>query len=210
MLLQSSNIFLARLNTTSTFYALNKSYHPEINEFQDELEWYVDYSMKECLNKSSISSQFNISSGDPKSQVFFTSTSTVFKLNFPVIINYGGKKYFYSEYLSEKQVRFLRIWEAVNAIINMTKEDPEYVNVDLLFELPQNVSITPDASGDSLIYTITDPGSNLNNQKFYYSFAVYIGDKTFQEDEEFLSRNSDSENSVNSSDYEILEDEINE
>ncbi len=193
-LLQSSNIFLARLNTTSTFYAFNKSYYPEISEVQEELEWYVDYSVSECLNKSAVFSRFNVSFENPSSEVILTSSSTIFKLKFPVIVNQDEKRYVYSEYLSEKQVRLLGIWNAVGLIVNMTKEDPNYVGIDLLFKIPYNISVIPDA-GDSLIYTITDPESNLGNEKFRYNFAVYLGNQSFKKDEEFLSRTSDGDNS---------------
>jgi hypothetical protein len=156
------------------FYYKGDGYFPsDISFHENDIARYVTENMPLCLNefkdfpyevtvqpkKVKISARFN---------VMDMSVSAIY----PVNVKVGNSEATLSNFNTKINIKFNPIYDISKNIYQKTKEDPEWIDVDYLYEQNDYSIRLVQLDQSTLVYEIKDMKYGLDNNAWSYRFAM--------------------------------------
>ncbi|HLD88809.1 MAG TPA: hypothetical protein VI894_01235 [Candidatus Nanoarchaeia archaeon] len=152
------------------FYSDNKKKLPSREELSIHLSAFVDESLAFCVNDS-IGSRYNVVLGAPSTNVIFGADEIVMATNFPVKVIFPEQVVELQSFIATYPVKFLKIYNITELIINKTVDNPEWIDAEFLLDIDEEINLYP-LDSETLLYEIIDADSSLGGETFSYRFIV--------------------------------------
>ncbi|NQV09310.1 hypothetical protein HQ529_05660 [Candidatus Woesearchaeota archaeon] len=142
---------------------------------QEQLEYYVSYHIKNCVNFSSVGERFghNITEGDVITNISIGRDDVVANVNFPLIITVEGRepitKMF--EFYGQEQVRLSLIYNILKKIIYNPQNFGSSDQTDLSFDI-----LNEDLNTNGIYITKQEGVIDLEPQTLYYNDVFILND----------------------------------
>lgn len=146
----------------SYFYFKGKKYMPTIEEYEDELEIYINENIYDCVKKQKYSIETNRL---PETEVSFDDKINI-NINYPLIIRSGSGESNAEQFNLTIDLNFSELYSQIEEVIDQTMENPDWIYLDDLSMEQQVRLIRVDDS--TLIYVVKKEG----DVPFEYRYAV--------------------------------------
>ncbi len=146
----------------SYFYFRGKKYMPTIEEYEDELEIYINENIYDCVKKQKYSIETNKL---PETEVSFDEKINI-NINYPLIIRSGSGESNAGQFNLTIDLNFSEIYSQIEKVIDQTMENPDWIYLDEL-SMEQQVRLIR-VDGSTLIYVVKKEG----DVPFEYRYAV--------------------------------------
>ncbi len=159
-----SNSFL---ETNYAFY--NEKTFPSLDASKQEIEVFIDDNLKKCTDgfKGFGLQGMEISEGDVSTEILFSLRSVIVTVDYPLEIEYQGKKFSLEKFQKDMPVRFKTVHSETDSLVSNL--DDRY-NLELLNQMDSNVYITPFGETDLIVEERL--GSRGNGDNYLFMFAV--------------------------------------
>jgi hypothetical protein len=158
---------------TAYWYNKGEDISPTIEEIEQELSFYVNNNLPECMESLNVFSEmgYNFEFGELDTSAKINENNVEFNVNYPIKIIKGDSVSEISNFHQSFDVRLGYIITIAKEIVEMEIEDPEWIDITYLTNQDVDVNIYPYRE-DIIIYSLTDSKSKLNNNlDFVFLFA---------------------------------------
>ena len=168
--LPKNNIKLGDFNIA---YGLHKNQNTlaPLSTIEDEISSYIKLTISSCIEDQEFP-QLIISQEQPETSVKIKQDIIEISANLPLSITKADKSVtFDNKYKTEIPIRLTEIHNTANNIIQKHLDDPEFIDLTYLTNLDFDIVFTH-YTETSLIYTITDEESQLDNIPYSFMFVI--------------------------------------
>ena len=142
---------------------------PPIKKMQDELSLYLRATIPLCFNTEDFPG-FTITQSDIKAKTTIKGNFVSASITYPITVSKGDSTHrLESKYNAEIPIRLGSIHNTANDIIENEISNPNTIELTFLANLDYDVAIL--THEDSLIYSITDPNSVIEDIPYTFMFA---------------------------------------
>ena len=162
---------------TAYYFYENSNIMPSKTDVEEELSKYLNKELSFCLRNFVDFTQqgFDIEQGEIVTTTIIRPGNVLFNVNFPVVVKKDKSKIKLNSFSnSVDKIRLNTVYGAVNSIINEQMKDFESICLSYLFNLTIENDLyinTEKLSDDTILFTITDFNSIINNSPYKYIFA---------------------------------------
>lgn len=155
---------------TSYLYYLGEITSPSISDIQHGLSAYMDENLPYCEKLKEFHDLETI--GVPKTETLILNDKVRYVVDWQVQFRNYDSTQDISDYVVDIPLNFVKYYDAAVSIINMTLNDPEYI--DHIFLLSQFMNISYMIDDETVLYLINDIDPPENNLEYSYLFAVKV------------------------------------
>jgi hypothetical protein len=169
---KEKEVFVAFYFYNETSYIISK------DRLEEEISNYINENIQGCVNDFSSFAEFLIEVGDMRTNVEIQENSVILNVNYPLQISKDKKTYLLEEF--EGVTLPIRLGVVYDLAYEMTQEQvhqKDSVCITCIAELANDrgLNVKMDDYDDyTIIYTITDENSLVNNNPFIFKFAYKL------------------------------------
>lgn len=151
----------------------NKNLMPSKEKIQEEISKYILKQMDLCIDDFALFPEYEITKGEIIVEIKIEPERVLVNAEYPLTIIKGETKSKIKEFDSEVPVRLGIVYEAVAGFI-IQSISYEGVCINCLLDVSSKNNLKSEFSNydnNTIIFTINDPQSKLNNKELVYVFA---------------------------------------
>jgi len=154
----------------SILYYEGDVYLPKLKVWENRISEGIAKRITSCIESEELGMYFTEHS-DPSVFVRAEESKTYVKVDWPIIMMKGNiSTSLNPEYEYSYDINLINIYDDVMALVAMQYYSPYTLDINLLVEL--NTSLKSNAIDDVLVYTIYEPGSNIEGIPYGFNFAT--------------------------------------
>jgi len=151
-------------------YYLGSKTLPSKKVIEEEIGYYLEKKASTCADTADISGFEIQGKGGAVADVDISEEEIYATITYPLTINKGSSIYTLGSFSTDISVNLGKIYIVADEIVNKEIEDPENINLDYLKEQRYDIDVAM-YSEDTIIYSITDSDSKINNISYMFRFA---------------------------------------
>lgn len=153
-----------------------------------ELEFYIQEKLLDCVDFEKIEQEgYEVTYENPVVNVTLLKNGTIIKSKFEMEFRKDGSIKSFEDFRVSYPIRLGYLQEAGLDLLLGQITDPEWAEISKMSEYPELDFRVISPRDDTLIYSIRDPKSSLENKNYYYIFATVTNFNGF-ENKEFIER----------------------
>jgi len=143
---------------------------PRLEEMENELETYVNFEFKNCLENKDALQGWEVKNGEIKTDVFSTDDSVMFNIDSPLTLTKNQTAHRIKKLHVEIPVRLSYLHYVISDIVDVQVNMPGWVPFTYLNEFDVNVTFYPYRE-NNFIYEFTDEKSVIDNEPYRFLVA---------------------------------------
>ena len=159
--------------STNYLYYDGKDQVPNITTVRAQLSLGVSHDIKQCINLTPFPNVEFIINNDPTILMEFDKESTLFLINWNIIVQKDSFSFPTSEFTINYPISLLSFIDTAQKIVDMTKANPDFIDVAYLLQQDVNTTIVK-YSNDTLVYQLTKPDNTIDGLPYYFIFASKV------------------------------------
>jgi len=151
-----------------------RSYVPRLEEIEGELSLYVLDNMGECLDFESFN-EFEIDIGSVGIDSMIDDNGVLFDMNYQLSIKKDSRTYEIENFETLIPVRLETVYNTASSIVLNEIDELEFICISCTYDLTLENDLfanTINFGSDTIIYSIIDKNSKINDENFVYNFAI--------------------------------------
>jgi hypothetical protein len=169
------NLSLETNYSTIAYHYYDRKYAaPSKETIENEISKAIGLTLGDCLdNFSSFRKQnYNITTENIEAETIIGNDDVLVKVEYPISIIKDETRTEVSQFSASAPIRLLHIYEIAQQAIAKTMQDPEWIDMTFLSSFDLAIDILPNDE-ESLVYTISDPISAVDDQPYKFLFAAH-------------------------------------
>lgn len=162
---------------TAIYYYKSTNIMPSQEVVESEIARYINENLNDCIRDFLVFKEqgFTIEQGQIKSATTLRESDVLLRLSFPLVIRIQDDSYEIKEFIAQvKNVRLKIIYDVIREIIEKQIETPDTICLSCIADLAKNNDLVVEMNSienSTIIFTITDLNSEINNLPYKYIFA---------------------------------------
>lgn len=161
-------------NLTPYYFYQDKNLMPSKEEIQNQISNYINNNLNSCLNNFTNFQDFQIQKSEITTKTKIQKDKVSIEINFPLSISKDKQTYTLEKFDTQVTARLDTIYNAINTIIQEQVKNPEALNPHYVYQIATENNLNIKMIGfieNSIIFTITDKDSQINEQNLIFIFA---------------------------------------
>ena len=153
-------------------YYEGSEWFPTLSKMTDQLDIYIELMLPKCPDWGKWP-DWTISPADVKATSAAGAESVQVKVSWPITLKKGATTLKLEEFSAEIPVRLRMIHNISEGIISHEISSPDTIDLSYLIDsgTKYNLKINPVFYNSTIVYSITDPASTIDNQPYVFMFA---------------------------------------
>jgi hypothetical protein len=152
----------------------NSNYMPSKESVGNEISKYMNNELFFCTGNFEDFSDFTIEESEISSKVDISDEKVTVKVNYPLTITKADKTYKIDTFESQLNVRLGIVYDSVKKIIDDQKDNKEGICIGCIENVSETNDLyisTLDYDTDTVIYSVRDDNSKINNNSLVFNFV---------------------------------------
>jgi hypothetical protein len=166
-----SKVFETNLSFVGYGYYTGQKLLPPLIEIQNELDNYIELMLPKCFDTEKFN-DFEFSFGEISSKSEIMEDFISINVQWPVTAK-RTSQYNLNKFSAKISTRLGKIYNITDTIISKEIENPEMIDLEYLISIhdKEDISIDFFSYPDTIVYSLYDPKSIINQRPFIFLFA---------------------------------------